>query len=264
MASRPPEWTIVTVTRNSRLDLQRFWSQSVEQTVRWIVVDNASTDDSVAVAHQLGAEVISLPSNVGFSHANNRGLAEVTTDYVAFVNPDVTVTIPGLRVLAEQLKHSDVLVAPQLINSDGSVQPNGRGLPFLVDKIANRKVVLPGARPDQYTPVLGPGVHEVDWITGAVVCARTSTFNNLGRWNEKFFLYYEDQELSLRAWAHGIRVMVNGDVQWVHGWKRETSSFSFTPWRREIASLIRFSLMYPRLLFPYKRHRVKLGKNSPH
>ena len=262
MATRQPEWTAVTVTRNSSDDLRRYWSSVAELGVRWIVVDNASTDDSVAVATALGAEVLSLPTNIGFSHANNRGFAEVNSDFVAFVNPDVTMTKAGLAQLSSVLKEQNVLIAPQLINPDGSLQPNGRGLPFLVDKIANRKVKLPGAKPEQYTPVLGSGIQHVDWITGAVVAARTNTFAELGRWNEKFFLYYEDQELSLRAWERGIAVAVDTSVQWVHGWKRETSGFKFTPWRREIASLTRFSLMYPRLLFPIKRDNVKLGKRA--
>ena len=260
MSSRQPEWTAITVTRNSSADLRRYWSEIIDLDVQWIVVDNASTDDSVSVAESLGAEVISLPTNIGFSHANNRGFAEVSSEFVAFVNPDVTITKTGLAKLGTVLREQDVLLAPQLVNPDGSLQPNGRGLPFLVDKVANRKVKLPGAKPEQYTPVLGQGIQNVDWITGAVVAARTTTFATLGHWNEKFFLYCEDQELSLRAWDRGIPVAVDTSVQWVHGWKRETSGFKFTPWRREIASLTRFYLMYPRLLFPFQRENVNLGK----
>jgi GT2 family glycosyltransferase len=255
-------WTVITVSCNSSGDLARYWGESTQHGYRWIVVDNASTDDSVDVARRLGAHVIALGKNVGFSHANNIGLAEAASEFVGFVNPDVTVTPEGLEGLREILSNENALVAPQLVNPDGSKQPNGRGLPFLVDKIANRKVKLPGARPDLYTPVLGSGVQEVDWITGAVVCARAATFRELGAWNEKFFLYYEDQELSLRAWARGIRVLVETNIEWVHGWKRETAGFAFTPWRREIASLVKFSAMYPRLLFPWKRDRVKLGRSA--
>lgn len=262
MATRRPEWTAITVTRNSSADLRRYWSNVSLRGLRWIVVDNASSDDSVSLARSLGAEVISLPSNVGFSHANNRGFAEVNSEFVAFINPDVTMTNAGLAELGTVLREQDALLAPQLINPDGSFQPNGRGLPFLADKIANRKVKLPGAKPELYTPVLGKGIQHVDWITGAVVAARSETFAKLGRWNEKFFLYYEDQELSLRAWEQGISVAVDTTVQWVHGWKRETSGFKFTPWRREIASLTRFSLMYPRLLFPFRRDKVRLGKRA--
>jgi len=144
-------WTVVTVTFNSRTALLTHWEQP-PTGVRWVVVDNNSSDDTPEVAKSLGAEVVRLAANIGFSAANNRGLALATSEYVAFANPDVTIDWGTLDQLASDIESQGALIAPILQNPDGSPQPNARGLPYLVDKFAHRGVRFPGQRLDMYTP----------------------------------------------------------------------------------------------------------------
>lgn len=236
----PGDWCIITVTHNSANDLREWWSTRAPCGPEWIVVDNASTDDTVAVAHSLGAEVIEAPGNLGFSKANNLGFRHTSARYVAFVNPDVRVNDADLPALAQLIDDQHALVAPQLLNEDGTTQPNGRGLPFLIDKFANRGLRLPGSRLDLYIPHISNVPSDVDWLTGAVICGARADLEALGPWDERFFLYYEDQEIGLAAWDHGLRVMVDPSIRWIHGWHRATKGFSVKPWLREIASATRF------------------------
>lgn len=251
-------WSLITVTHNSARALSRYWGASpVPDGVDWVVVDNNSSDDSVAVARDLGARVLSLTDNVGFGAANNIGLRATSAPYVAFVNPDVTVDYSSLPTLAAAAT-AEQLVAPQLVNPDGSAQPNGRGYPFLAYKVLSR------LRPDKasdYLRVAPSGVKmTVVWAIGAVIAARREVFHMLGPWDERFFVYYEDSDLGLRASAQAIPTVICGDVNWVHGWARETTTMSVGAWKREIPSLLKFYARYPRLLSPLPRRSLKQMK----
>jgi N-acetylglucosaminyl-diphospho-decaprenol L-rhamnosyltransferase len=216
------------------------------------VVDNASTDDSVALAERLGAETLRLQSNIGFAGANNKGLDVASSPFVAFVNPDVTVDYSTLDTLSDLLRRRDVLAAPQLTNPDGTVQPSARGLPFLVDKLAHRGLRFPGARLEEY--VRQPATTEyIAWAMGAAVTGRTATLRRLGGWNPSFFIYYEDHELGLRAWRRGVPVVSVPEVRWTHGWARETTKLHAAAWRHELGSAARFYREYPELLLPLRR-----------
>lgn len=243
-------WSIVTVTFNSAEKLRQFWTTPIPENVQWIVVDNNSTDDSAAVARELGAAVVIVAErNLGFSAANNAGLKHAVHDYVAFVNPDVSVKFEDLPELAERIKRRGGLVSPQLLNNDGSLQPNGRGAPLLFHKILNR--ITGGKRlADSYLLFADPG-HErsVVWLIGAVVAGRAETFAALAGWDERYFLYYEDKDISLRAWRSGYSVVLCGQFQWTHGWARETTKLRFMPWVREIASMTTFYSRYPEFIF---------------
>lgn len=249
---RPPTWSLITVTYNSEKELLRFWSTTpLPKNVEWVVVDNNSSDSSAALAGRLGAKVIPLPQNRGFGAANNIGFARSTGQYIAFVNPDVAVEYSTLDKLASAATQTGGLVTPQLMYPDGTSQPNGRGYPFLADKILNR---LRAKRATEYLQFASPEQHlAVVWAIGAVVAAERGIFKNLGPWDERFFLYYEDSDLGLRAAAKSIPTIVCGDITWVHGWARETTTLSISAWKRELPSLIKFYSRYPRLLSPTPR-----------
>ena len=241
-------WTLITVTHNSAEALHRHWARGVPQDIEWIVVDNASTDDTVRVARQLGALVVPLAQNLGFATANNRGLAQANGNYIGFVNPDVTVEFNDLEKLRESIELSGGLLSPQLMNTDGSLQPNGRGLPTPYAKVRNRVARL-RSKDDGYRIVVeNENLVFVSWLTGAVVCGAIETLRELRGWNEHFFLYYEDSELGMRAWDLGVPSLIDGRVRWTHGWARETMQLKWKPWRREIASATRFYSHYPWLL----------------
>ena len=262
-APRYHRWALITVTYNSSADLRRFWSNlQLNRDLEWVVVDNNSTDDSVAVARDLGARVIGLPKNIGFGAANNVGFAASDSRYVGFVNPDITVVPDDLRPLEAVIDETGGIVAPQLTDPDGTPQPNGRGYPFLLEKVRNRlELNAKGSAYRRFAPA-GEDIAVV-WFMGAAVLGQRSQLDQLGPWDERFFVYYEDSDLGLRAARLGLPRTVTGSVRWIHGWARETTAFRWTPWKLEFPSMAKFYLRYPYLLSPLPRttahHLTKIG-----
>jgi N-acetylglucosaminyl-diphospho-decaprenol L-rhamnosyltransferase len=256
------QWTVVTVTYNSADALAKCWSNP-DKDYDWVVVDNASSDDSVELARKLGARVIELPQNVGFSKANNVAVRESDSPYLLFANPDLEVESSGLPALAAHLDTYGGLVAPQLLSADLSMQPNGRGFPYVTAKLGNRKLWPFHQLHAGYRIFAQPGeTRWVSWFIGAAVAARRTDFVTIGGWNEKFFLYYEDAEVCLRAWRHGQPVAVLGDVRWVHHWGRATNSLRWSKAHTmEIRAARIFYGMFPEFVLgvPPARWRHRLA-----
>ncbi len=253
------EVSLITVSYNSARDLERFWAGQQFVPYRWTVVDNGSSDDSREVASRLGAQVVELGSNRGFSAANNVGAAVTDAEVLIFCNPDVTVTPDGVATLADQVRRYGGIVAPQLVNADGSPQENGRGTPYPTRKLRH----LMRLRDDRYLRFAGPGeLIQVVWVMGAALAITRADFDALGGWDSGFFVYYEDADLGLRAWEHGMGVRVDGDVRWRHGWGRQTGrGFSARAWQLELSAARRFYRKHPHCLVPLpgtKAHRMRV------
>jgi N-acetylglucosaminyl-diphospho-decaprenol L-rhamnosyltransferase len=251
-------WSLITVSFNSGDQLRKFWTSGrPPDNIEWIVVDNQSADNSVAIAKQAGAtHVIRLGKNRGFGFANNVGLSIAQGEYIAFVNPDVRVDFGSLDILKSAIDRRGSLVAPQLVNIDGTLQPNGRGFPTLQNKIGNRT----GRRIGRYFITADSTTSRyVCWVIGAAISGRRQTFEQMNGWDERFFIYYEDSDICLRAWALGVPVELIGSVNWMHGWKRETTNFRLSPWVHEVASMSKFYWRYPYLSWFESLARKKYG-----
>jgi len=248
-AQRP--WcSLITVTYNSSAALTEFWGKAGHPPmgIEWIVVDNGSTDGTQDVARKLGATVIERDGNFGFSSSNNVGVEASSGAFIGFVNPDISIDYRDLVGLRDLARDRSAIVSPQLLNADGTQQPNGRGYPFLVDKIRNR-IAGDSRRPARYL-LFGAGTEPrvVSWLMGASIFGMRESIDALGGWDSRFFLYYEDSDICIRAWDLGIDVLLAPKYRWLHGWARETSTASATPWKREISSMVKFYSRYPEFL----------------
>jgi N-acetylglucosaminyl-diphospho-decaprenol L-rhamnosyltransferase len=251
--SKFSNWDIITVSYNSEDVLARNWNwyKNYDGQIRWTLVDNNSTDDSVGVARKLGAHVIEMKSNVGFSKANNVGFNYSSSKYVLFANPDLFVNLSDLSTLENNLQRYPGICSPQLLNPDGSFQQNGRGLPFLSAKLAHRNFpFLQNTRKArQYLPeIRDHGLYSVEWFMGAAVAAKREDFVAIGKWNEEYFIYYEDHELGIRAKNCGYNVMIDASIRWRHEWARETKSLNRNAWKNELQSAFKFYKSHLKLL----------------
>lgn len=251
---------VITVTYNSAETLRRFWSTAEPRDYEWIVVDNASQDGSADIALGLGAKVVALESNLGFSAGNNAGVRETDAELLIFCNPDVAVSSLGVRELAARATALGGVVAPQLLNTDGTPQENGRGAPLVLSKVKHLLRIPDPA----YTRTAEPGeLIDVVWVMGAAMAIRRSDFTALGGWDEGFFIYYEDADICLRAADAGMTVKVDGSVRWVHGWARETGrGFSWRAWKFELKAAWRFYRKHPDCVLGIGRRRWLLGRDG--
>lgn len=242
-------WSVITVTYNSARRLREYWAAfAADETIEWIVVDNGSSDESVPLARSMGATVIESGINLGFAGANNLGLTHATGQYVLFANPDLRVLTEDLPRLASSIARTGGIVAPRLISPDGTFQFNGRGWPFLLRKMANRLGLtsaggyLTELQPRALTPVV--------WVTGAAVAATRAVIDDLRGWDTSFFLYNEDVALGLTARRRGVRVDVDADVTWTHGWERAPASWRWRAMMCEASSTVQFYRRHPVFLLP--------------
>jgi GT2 family glycosyltransferase/glycosyltransferase involved in cell wall biosynthesis len=196
-----------------------------------VVVDNASRDDSVAVAERfaashVGVRVIRNLENRGYARAMNQAFAGATAEVLIALNPD-TVPPPGsLRALVAFLRdHPDVgLVAPRLRFADGSIQRSVHRMPSL--RLAAVMGFVPlswrqGRIGEQWwlegsSDHLYERVVDVDWVIGAVHAIRTAALDGHPAYSERWFMYIEDLDLCARLHAMGYRVVLDGEITVMH------------------------------------------------
>lgn len=190
-----------------------------------IVVDNASTDASVAVARAAGDDVVVLPQaeNLGFGSAMNVGMTATSSPYVAMLNPDVEVRPGALAALSAVLdQHADVaLVGPRIETPTGELYPSVRRFPALVTAIGHGILgfVNPDNRFSSSYRMLGwehdhPAL--VDWVAGTFMLVRRDRFLAIGGFDERYFMYVEDVDLCWRLQQAGDRVAYEPAAGIVH------------------------------------------------
>ncbi len=191
-----------------------------------IVVDNASSDESrMMLAREFPVvRVIANDVNVGFTRANNQGLQIARGRAVLFLNPDAELVGDALPTMARYLEdHLDVgAVGPQLRYRDGRVQPSRRRFPTLATAFLESTLLqqwLPdNAIARRYYMADQPDDREqdVDWVVGACFLARRQTIDQVGGFDERFFMYSEELDWCRRARAAGWRVVYLPTAQVIH------------------------------------------------
>jgi GT2 family glycosyltransferase len=154
-----------------------------------IVVDNASEDDSAAVAQAHGARVIRNRRNEGYGRANNLGVKAAQSEFVLIVNPDVVIE-PGAvaALLAGARRYPEAgFFAPRIVEPSGRVffQPRSLLAPYL--KNPTGRLALP------------EGDACVPFASGACFLMKRSLFLELGGFDDRIFLFYEDDDLCRRV-----------------------------------------------------------------
>jgi len=191
------------------------------------VVDNASSDDSVAMVRKKHPKVhvIVNTENLGFAKANNRALKEVSGRYVLLLNPDTVLRHDTLRIMVDFLDtHEDAGAAGcKVINPDGSLQlACRRGFPtpgvafFKMVGLANLfpKSKKFGAYNLTY---LDPDtVAEVDAISGSFMMLRKELFDTVGLLDEEFFMYGEDLDYCYRIKEAGWKIFYVPSTEIIH------------------------------------------------
>ena len=202
--------TVITVSFNSAAPLQAMLN-TVPDWCLLVVVDNASEDDSVEVAERSGATVIVNEQNVGFARACNIGADAAETEYLFFLNPDTELepdTIDKLYTATQRYPDASAF-APVLMSESG--------VPALMSKsiLVSQRRWLPEELPDTD--------FEVPVILGAAIFVSKRKFEEVGKFDEKIFLYSEDDDLCFRLRKQIGPIMIIRSAQLMHLGRRSTS-----------------------------------------
>jgi GT2 family glycosyltransferase len=188
-----------------------------DRSLRVVVVDNASDDDTLARVQASGVPVqlIARSSNVGFGAASNEGLARAESEWVVFANPD-TWWPPGSldRLVRVAEEYDESLVCPALENSNGTLQPTVEA-DFDLRRVLLGMVRL-GRKNRPSTPPRDGDPIEVDWAHGAAMVLPVELARDLGGFDERFFLFFEDLDLCWRVRQAGGTVLVAPEVRVGH------------------------------------------------
>ncbi|WP_214103466.1 glycosyltransferase family 2 protein [Acrocarpospora catenulata] len=213
-----PRVAVVIVTYNSADVLPGCLSSLVAGSegvdlAEVVVADNASKDGSPRIAEEAGARVVHTGRNAGYAAAINAGVAALdldAMDAVYVLNPDCRVPPGSILTLARALEQPGVgLVAPRMVNPDGSLQPSLRRMPTIGRAVA--EAVIGGNRAGRIGRlgelITDPREYEragpVAWATGAALLISVQAIRELGPWDESFLLYSEETEYALRAADQG-------------------------------------------------------------
>lgn len=207
----PVSGTVVIVAYCSRAEigecLQALQQLAAQGSIKVIVADNASPDGTAQFVADNYPWVLLIRSryNGGFAYGNNQGFRYSVGDWTLFLNPDTRIISPAIEILAAYLaEHPQVGCAgPQIICSDGRVERstfpfqnvwisllNAFGLTYWlpVNHIDNRWRMM-------HNPINSASV---DRLLGAAMMVRNCALESVGGFDESYFLYSEEEDLSLR------------------------------------------------------------------
>jgi N-acetylglucosaminyl-diphospho-decaprenol L-rhamnosyltransferase len=200
-----------------------------------VVVENGAAGSAAAALHALlagkaGAQVrvVQPGGNLGFGAGVNRGLAALAgeaelSEWVLVSNPDLVVHPGALSALQDALATNPAwaIVGPRIFDESGQVYPSVRRFPSFVDAAGHALLAL--FSPDnRFTRRYNPGTPEGDgvvpagWVSGSCFLARRSALEELGGFDEAYFMYAEDMDLCWRAHHAGWGVGFAGTAQVTH------------------------------------------------
>jgi len=224
-----------------------------------IVVDNASADDTVEVLEERlpAVRLIANEANRGFAAATNQALAEASGEYLLLLNPD-TVVPPG--ALAELVAFADAhpeagIVAPKLLNPDGSLQQSCRRFPTPSAALFRHTLLgrlFPHNRwAAEY--VMADWGHqearEVDWVSGACLMVRRDLYEAIGPLDEGFFWGSEDVDYCYRAHLAGRKVLYTPTPAIIHKIGASTN-------KAQVRTILNFHRSMLRLYRKHMAHSV--------
>ncbi len=207
-----------------------------------IVVDNASPGDDFENLNKIfdqeeRVKVVGLPENLGFGGGNREGVALAKGEILVIINPDIEVQEGTLDQLQEVLESDDSIgiVTPQLENPDGTYQYNARNFPSVWGLMKHRIMGNKAATKEYFRKDQeGDGeVVEIDWAQGSFLMMKKAFFDQLGGFDERFFLFFEDMDLCRRCWEAGKKVVKVNSARATHGADRLSGGTIFQAIRKK-------------------------------
>lgn len=263
--------TIIIVSYNTKkLTLQTIetaWkeaqsSKTLAKKTEVIIVDNDSKDGTVAEIRNTfksaNIKVIANKHNKGFASANNQGIKIAKGKYIILLNSDTIVQKGGLSTMVETFERFPLdektaslsserdridrlgILAPTLLNPDGTLQPQGGDLPSLcslfnhmsfLDDIPVIGRLLPSTQHTGFRQSERLRYHTNDrrlikrgWVGGTAMMIRKEVIDEIGLLDDAIFMYGEDTEYCMRADHHHWDVAIDPQAKITHFGQASSSS----------------------------------------
>ena len=256
-----PVVSIVVVTWNSALHLRRCLERVALQTMserELIVVDNASSDEAVAIAESHRATVIRNDSNRGFAAAANQGIAGSRGEFVLLLNPDCFLEPDYCAALVNAFRlagESFGMATGKLLSADDPTVVDSKGIRMTR---SGRHFDIGQGQPDDDDDV----DREVFGVSGAAAMYRRAFLDDVAIdgeiFDEDFFSFREDADLSWRGRLFGWRAVYVADAVAQHVRR-------VTPERRaQLPAFINMHSVKNRFLLRLKNEGARLAlRNAP-
>lgn len=214
--------SIIIVSYNTR-DLLKKCLETVCAAARdlkaeILVVDNGSLDGSpdMVVSEFPNVLLIRSEKNLGFAKANNQAVERARGKYILFLNSDTEVHEDSIRHVKRYMDENPRvgICGCKLLNSDGTIQRSYGPFPSLVGAFLTNIPGLSKLRSSMVLPNDRPS--EVDFVYGAFLMVRKNILNQVGSFDERFFIYAEDVDLCKRVKDAGWLVMYDPRVAVIH------------------------------------------------
>lgn len=193
------------------------------------VFDNGSSDSTEEALKDKNLNFIEINKNIGFGAAHNKILNYEMSDYHFIINPDIEIKSDVLSDIADFMDENPdiVLLMPKILNFDGTVQflpkrkPTARYL--FLGRLGRIFKSCEKIR-DEYTRKNDDlsTLSDIDFCSGCFMCIRSDVFKSLKGFDERFFMYLEDADLTLRAQSFG-RTVIAPQFEVTHIWDRSSA-----------------------------------------
>lgn len=191
-----------------------------------IVVDSASSDNTVPMLHSRFPQVRLLPQaeNLGFTRCNNIGLQAAAGRHLLLLNPDTEIIGDALVTMVNFLDTYPAvgIIGPHTLNSDGTTQSTRRRFPsplILFLESTWLQPYAPKALLDSYYIANGASddeMLEIDWAQGSALMARRAVYEQIGGLDEGYVMYSEEVDWCKRAKDAGWKVIYLGTARIIH------------------------------------------------
>lgn len=226
---KAPDITAVIVSYNTRdmtLECLRTLARVAQPlSLETWVVDNASSDGSVEAIEQANlpdVQVIANLKNVGFGAANNQAMWRARGEFILLLNSDAFPDAGALQTLVEHLRgHPEVAaVGPRLRYADGTPQVSCYCFPTplraWIENLGLARFLARHPRWEDLAKWDHRTTREVDFVIGACLLARRRAWEEVGGFDEGFFLYSEETDWQRRMHNAGWRIAFTPDAGAVH------------------------------------------------
>ena len=212
--------SVVIVSYNTRDILRRCLEALFENTagveIQVLVVDNDSRDGSAQMVREEfpGVNLTANQQNTGFAAANNQAFALARGEYILLLNPDAFVKPGAISRAAEFMRQNRGcgVCGGRIVDPDGSLNPSARRFPTwfsnfcTLSGLSSRFAESSFFNRHDFGGFAHDRVKEVDWVPGTFMFLRKSMLDDIGFFDERFYIYYEETDLCMRARKAGWKV----------------------------------------------------------